>query len=174
VHSFSFPEESAGNRDKLRDHIAKLLQSQIRIESVQMPRWVKMGVKPNGERFELKTEDARNGALKRYSPDGTGRRCFCQICKKLKPSEFIEVNNIERDPKRYFPELRLSLCLECSKAYESRRNSPQYREKFLDDIKNTRIEDQTIIAISMGETQISFTGKHLAEIQEIIKQAKIV
>jgi len=174
VHSFSFPEESAGNRDKLRDHIAKLLQSQIRIESVQMPRWVKMGVKPNGERFELKTEDARNGALKRYSPDGTGRRCFCQICKKLKPSEFIEVNNIERDPKRYFPELRLSLCLECSKAYESRRNSPQYREKFLDDIKNTRIEDQTIIAVSMGETQISFTGKHLAEIQEIIKQAKIV
>ena len=77
------------------------------------------------------------------------------------------------EPKRYFPELRLALCLECSKIYEARRYSAQYRSKFLENILKTGIEDQTIIAVSMGEMQISFTGKHLAEIQEILKQAKI-
>ena len=173
MSSFSFPEEPVGNRIQLRDHIAKLLQKQIRIESVQEHRWVKKGVLPNGEYFDLRNEDAREGAIKRYSPDGTGRQCFCQICKKLKPSEFIEVNNIEMEPKRYFPELRLALCLECSKIYEARRYSAQYRSKFLENILKTGIEDQTIIAVSMGEMQISFTGKHLAEIQEILKQAKI-
>ena len=174
IVSFPFPEEPVGNRVKLRDHIAKLLQIQVRIVSVEESRLVKKGVLPNGQYIELRNEDARNGALKRYSPDGTGRQCFCQMCRKLKPNLLIEVNNIELEPKRYFPELRLALCLECSKMFEARRNNTQYRRKFVENIVKTRIEDQSVVEISMGETKIAFTGKHLAEIQEILKQARIV
>ena len=50
------------------------------------------------------------------------KRCFCQMCKKVKQHGYIEVNNIEANPGFFFPELRISLCLECSKYFISQRN----------------------------------------------------
>ena len=164
----SFPSEPAGNLQLIRDHVTKRLRNPARIESVQELRWVKKGVSSDGSYFELGYDDARTGALNRYSSKGGW--CFCQMCKQNKPNQYIEVNNIEAEPKYYLPELRLALCLECSKNFEARRNNTQYRERFIEAIRKSKIEAQPIISIPMGDEQISFTGKHLAEIQEIFRQ----
>ena len=83
----------------------------------------------------------------------------------------MEVNNIEKKPKYYFPQLRIALCLECSKRFEYMRNNKTIREKYLKDIKNASVLNQGTVDIAIGgEDKITFTGRHLAEIQEILNQ----
>lgn len=166
-----FPAEPPGNQFRLQEHVAKLFQNLIKIESVIEPRTVKKGVGPNGELFDLKNEDIRKGALRRYSPEGSEHRCFCQMCKKAKLTQFIEVNNIELNPEYYFPELRVALCLECSKIFEQLRNYAPFRKKFIENIIGADLTYQTTISIPIGgDYTITFTGKHLSEIKEILRR----
>ena len=90
--------------------------------SVKVERTVQKGQNKNGTMFDLGINDARDGAMRIYTPEGAHNRCFCQMCRKVKPYRLIEVNNIEIRPKYYFPQLRISLCLECSKRFEYLRN----------------------------------------------------
>lgn len=93
------------------------------------------------------------------------------MCLKNKPYRLIEVNNVELQPKFYFPQLRIALCLECSKRFEDLRNNQMLREQFLEAIKEADIQDYDGTAdVRIGDAVIKFTGKHLAEIQEILKQ----
>ena len=116
----------------------------------------------------------RDVALRTYSPEGTRDRCFCQMCHAVKPYRLIEVNNIELNPKYYFPQLRISLCLECSKLFEYLRNSPKIREKYIEEIKKAQIQSEGTVDIHVGQEYIiTFTAKHLAEIQEILKYMPI-
>ena len=93
------------------------------------------------------------------------------MCGKVKPQGLIEVNNIESLPKYFFPQLRIALCLDCSKHFKSLRNNQIIREKFLEAIKDAQIWDEGTVEIPIGhDDTIKFTGKHLAEVQEILKQ----
>ncbi len=83
----------------------------------------------------------------------------------------IEVNNIEVKPKYFLPKLRIALCLECSKHFESLRSKDTIRTSFINEIKSTSIENQDTVNIHIGDDEtITFTAKHLAEIQEIFNQ----
>ena len=83
----------------------------------------------------------------------------------------IEVNNIEVLPRYYFPQLRIALCLECSKRFESLRNNAAIRSEYIESIKRASIQNQGTVDVRIGhEDTITFTAKHLAEVQEILQQ----
>lgn len=166
-----FPEMPVGNRESLIAHIKKMWKSPSRVISVKEERTVHKIQNANGEVFSINSNDSRNGALQTYAVGTSYKRCFCQMCKKDKPQHLIEVNNIEKEPKYYFPQLRISLCLECSKQFEYLRNNEKIRLAFLSDIKNAIITYQGKIEVPIGKyDSITFTGKHLFEIQEILKR----
>ncbi len=75
-------------------------------------------------------------------------------------------------PEYFFSELRIALCLECSKKFEALRNNDSIREAFLKHIKEYDIHvEESKVEIPIGNNdKITFTAKHLAEIQEILKQ----
>ena len=125
----------------------------------------------DGSTFDLGYKDAREGALKIYSPEGGYNLCFCQMCCKVKDKHYIIVNNIEYLPEYYFTQLRIALCMECSKQFESLRNNEFIRKEFIQNIIDYNIYDESTVNIPIGSFDtIKFTAKHLAEIQEILKQ----
>lgn len=170
--SYQFPSETVGDRSALRNHARKLWQSPVRIISEEVVRSVQKGMNKDGSKFDLSSKTAREGALRRYAPEGETKRCFCQMCKKVKRHGYIEVNNIEANPGYFFPELRISLCLECSKDFQALRSKEKIREAFIDAIKNAPIHNEGTVEIPIGreKSTITFTAKHLAEIQEILQQ----
>ncbi len=168
---YQFPEDKVGNRQKLSEHIQKLFNNPVKVVTVEVNRKINKGKKMDGTTFSLDIGEAREHALHTYTPEGARKECFCQMCKKVKPYSLMEVNNIEIKPKYFFPEMRLALCLECSKRFEFLRGNTANRMDFIDRIKRTVIAFQKNIAIPLGKNYtITFTGKHLAEIQEILKR----
>lgn len=168
---YEFPSESVSNRTQLSLHVAKLLQRPIRIVTVYVKRAVHKGQVGSEEAFDLKISDAREGVLNIYAPEGTKKLCFCQMCRRVKPPSLIEVNSIESRPAYYFPQMRVALCLECSKRFESLRGNRPIREKFLETIEKTSVTNQGAVDVPIGKSEtITFTGRHLAEIQEIMKK----
>ena len=169
--SYSFPSDPVGDRISLGDHVRKQWQSPIKVVSVKEERCVLKGQKGKETPFDLGMQDAREGALRIYAPDEDRTLCFCQMCRRVKPHRLIEVNNIEAQPEYYFPQLRIALCLECSKHFEYLRNNKTIRADYINAIKNASIQDQGTIDIRIGrEDTIRFTANHLAEIQEILQQ----
>ena len=85
----------------------------------------------------------------------------------------MEVNNIEIEPNYYFPQMRIALCLECSKRFETLRSNPVIREGYLSAMSNTTIGEEGTVDIPVGQMEhITFTATHLAEIQEILRLKK--
>lgn len=168
---YDFPENPAGDRALLRAHVNKQWENPVKIVSVKVETTVKKGQKNDGDTFDLGINDAREGALKIYTPEGKHGLCFCQMCRNVKWYKFIEVNNIELQSGYYFPQMRISLCLECSKRFESLRSNSAIRNDYIVAIKNAVILNQGKVDIAVGkEETITFTAKHLAEIQEILKR----
>ncbi len=67
--------------------------------------------------------------------------------------------------------LSLALCLECSKRFEILRETDHIRNEFIENIIHYDISDDSSNEIPIGNSEtIRFTAKHLAEIQEILKQ----
>ena len=61
--------------------------------------------------------------------------------------------------------------MECSKRFEILRETDYIRESFIEKIKQYEIRDDSPNEIPIGDSEtIRFTAKHLAEIQEILKQ----
>ena len=168
--TYSFPESPVENMVKLKAHIKTQWQNPISIVPEIVQRTVYKGKAKNGKTFELRSSDTREGALYMYSPEEGYGLCFCQMCGSLKPHSFIEVNNLELKPRYYFPQMRIALCLECSKRFEALRNNHVIRERYLQTIKNTKIENKGKLEIQLeSDMKLTFTGKHLAEIQELLK-----
>ncbi|WP_024858701.1 sacsin N-terminal ATP-binding-like domain-containing protein [Ruminococcus albus] len=168
---YEFPSEAVGNMKHMTDHIRKLWNDPIKIISVKVERTVRKGQNKNGSTFDLNINDSREGALKIYSPEERHDLCFCQMCLKVKPKPLIEVNNIELLPDYYFPQLRIALCLECSKRFEALRQNNSIRNAFIQSIIDCDVYNEGNVEIPIGsEGVITFTAKHLAEIQEILKQ----
>lgn len=169
--SYEFPSDPVRDRNALQNHVKKQWQSPVKVVAVKVERTVHKGQNKDGSTFDLGIRDTRDGALRIYSREGTHDLCFCQMCHRVKPYKLIEVNNIEVLPRYYFPQLRISLCLECSKRFEFLRGNPTIRNDFLAAIKKTSIQNQGKVDVRIGrDYTITFTAKHLAEIQEILKQ----
>ena len=128
---FDFPVEPLKNPQGLKKHIQEAWNNPIQIVCKQVMRAVDFCVPFRGREFELSSREARLSALRRYSPYGRTDVCFCQMCRRVKRMVFVEANCIERKPRYYFPELRLTLCLECSKKFELLRNNRGFYENFI-------------------------------------------
>lgn len=171
TYSFDFPSEPVGNRTALVSHIRKMWNNPVRIISVEEMRTVQKIETKDGELNPYDRSDSRKIMLNTYSPEGRSDLCFCQMCKTPKPKVYIEVNNIESLPEYFFSQLSIALCLECSKKFEALRHNDSIRKAFLKRITEYVIYDEGTIEISIGsEDNITFTAKHLAEIQEILNQ----
>lgn len=169
--SYAFPNEPVGDISQLSSHIKKQWAFPLEIISVDEVRSIRKVMNRDGSTSNLDYNYAREGTLKTYTPFGAYRICFCQMCLKSRPYYLIEVNNIELLPKYYFPQMRIALCLECSKNFEYLRANSNIRNAFIDSILQTSVGDQGTVSIPLGnEHTITFTAKHLAEIQEIIRQ----
>ena len=102
------------------------------------------------------------------SVNNTGT-CFCQMCKKLISSRYIERNNILKEPQYAWNQMYLCLCLNCSKDYILFRNNRFLWEDFVKKIMDADVLDQETVDIEISDRTISFTAVHLAEIKEIMK-----
>ena len=170
-YSFEFPSEQVENRASLAEHIRKLWKTPVRIITVEEMRSVQKIKTYDGKQFPYDRSYSRNIMLNTYSPEGRNDLCFCQMCLTPKPKGYIEVNNIEISPEYFFSQLRITLCLECSKKFEALRRNDSIRNAFIESIIDYDIYDESTVEISIGSGDtITFTAKHLAEIQEILKQ----
>ena len=170
-----FPENPVHNFDKLKKHIQTLLHDPIKIIAVKVERTVHKGQNSKGDELGIDDRNIRNQTLAIYTPDGIHGRCFCQMCRKVKPYDLMEVNNIIATPKYFFPQTRVALCLECSKRFEAMRSANAQRSKhggkdsFISAIKQTKIGSNGCVDVSIGKESTRFTATHLAEIQEILR-----
>ena len=168
-YDYEFPENPVSNIANLRQRIGKQISNPMKVIPIKREIQVRVGQDNSGNIFELDRDDARNGALMNYRPEGSSDYCFCQMCKSVKHKRLIEVNNIELKPEYYFPQLRVALCLEDSKYFEYIRQNDKMRQSFLDRIKTAIIQDEGKIEIELDDSHtITFTAAHLAEIQEIL------
>ena len=171
LSQYEFPEKPVRDRAQLIQHIRFLFKNPVQIFSAKVERSILKGRRSNGVTFDLSGNDARNNTLQIYTPEGAKKIAFCQMCRTPKPYMLMEVNNLELLPKYYFHQMRVALCLECSKRFEALREKNSIREGYLKAICNADTSDEGKVQIPVGhEDTLTFTATHLAEVQEIIKQ----
>ena len=169
-----FPDDPVPNIEKLRRHIQIQMGSPKKIVKTKVERTVNKYMDSSGNLYSLEDNSVRKQTLAIYTPEGIHGRCFCQLCRKVKPYEFMEVNNIIAEPEYFFHQTRVALCLECSKQFEAIRWSNAHGKKqgqgdpFLSAIRDAPIGTaghvDVLLTKSTGKT-IRFTATHLAEIQ---------
>lgn len=171
-----FPDDPVKNYARLRSRIQDELCTPKKIVKVQVERTVSQYMDSSGNMHSLEENPVRKKTLSIYTPVGIHGRCFCQMCRKVKPYGLMEVNNIIAEPQYYFHQTRVALCLECSKNFEAIRLSNSRK------LKNGQIEpfQAAICKVAIGtegyidvpitkEKTLRFTATHLAEIQEILR-----
>lgn len=171
-----FPDDPVKNYARLRSRIQNELRTPKKIVKVKVERTVHQYMDSSGNMHSLEENPVRKRTLSIYTPEGIHGRCFCQMCRKVKPYGLMEVNNIIAEPQYYFHQTRVALCLECSKNFEAIRLSNARK------VKNGQIEpfQAAICKATIGteghidvpitkEKSIRFTATHLAEIQEILR-----
>lgn len=164
-----FPSEPVKNYKRLRGYIQERGESVCEIIKVQELRTVDKIRLRNGKEQPIDSKEVRENTLKRYRPANNTDGCFCQMCRSVKSSEYIEVNNILPMPKYYWPQMRISLCLECSKKFKEMRSNKDLIEQFYKSIESADVSTSEPIDVKIGNATIRFTQTHLAEIQEILK-----
>lgn len=171
---FEIPESPVRNIATLKKHIQTLLNHPIKIVARKVERTVQKAIDSSGREFGLDERNVRNQTLSIYTPAGVHGRCFCQMCRKVKPYELMEVNNIIAAPRYFFPQTRVALCLECSKKFEAIRfaDAPKGKrgreDPFAAALKAARIVGGCI-DVAIGKESVRFTVTYLAEIQEILR-----
>ncbi len=168
--AYEFPLDPVYDYDAIENKVRELWENPAKIVKVKVERIISRVRNINGKTFDLDSKEIRNEAMARYSPYGANGKCFCQMCRIVKPQRFIEVNNIELEPEYYLPELRLALCLECSKRFEGYRLNDSIRNSFIQEIKTADTVGKEYIDVPIRQKTIRFTGKHLALVQEILRQ----
>lgn len=172
---YEFPEEPIANYARLTEHIQEQVDHPISVFSKVVERQVPYCRTDDGHEFEMASAEQRKEMLMRYAPQGQSGICFCQMCGKARHNAFMEVNSVEYKPTHYWKQLRLVLCLECSKRFELLRNKQNFREDFIRKLKYASPNDaihnvQVRLPLPGGEIfGVTFTRAHLAEIQEILR-----
>lgn len=167
-----FPNERVENSANLRSQIAsqcKTARSIVKVEELRIVDKIQL---PNGKKQSIDSSEIRENTMKRYRPALNTDACFCQMCRAIKSTEYIEVNNLLSQPKYYWPQMRVALCLECSKKFKIMRQNRGIMEQFYSDVKMSDIQSDEAISVPIGNADIRFTQTHLAEIQEILKSDK--
>lgn len=167
-----FPDEPIRNYSSLQDYVSKQCANPREIIKVTVPRQIDKVVIPGEGEQLVDSGNIRSYTMDRYTVADNTNACFCQMCLSVKDRDYIEVNNIVKNPKYYWPQLRISLCLECSKKFEFLRSSDIYQKRFIDAIKSAELFSVRSLRIPIGSESIQFTQTHLAEIQEILKSGK--
>ena len=167
-----FPNEPVKNHNNLRSQIQSQSRSAREIIKVQELRTVDKVRLPNGKEQSVNSSEIRENTIKRYRPASNTDGCFCQMCRTVKSTEYIEVNNIWAQPKYYWPQMRIALCLDCSKRFEAMRSNKEIIEQFYRSVKSANVHTSEPITISIGNADIRFTQTHLAEIQAILQTNK--
>jgi hypothetical protein len=103
-----------------------------------------------------------------YQSKYNNRKCFCQMCQHMVSKNYIERNDIQREPKYGWGQMYLSLCLTCSKDFVLLRNNKTVWQRFIEATKTANVENCGNLEIEIGDKTIAFTATHLAEIQEIL------
>lgn len=168
-----FPNEPIKNIVNLRSKLATLCLVARKIVKVQEPRTVDKVQLPSGKQQLLDSAEIREDTMKRYRPTMNTDGCFCQMCRAVKSTEYIEVNNILVKPEYYWPQMRVALCLDCSKRFKLMRGNPDIIKTFYKNIRHADLQSASAIKVPIGNADIRFTQTHLAEIQEILKSNKI-
>lgn len=164
-----FPNEPVNNLKRLQDTINKApLQ---RIVKEERTRIVDCIQQEDGTTELFDKSYARSQILRRYTSLGKNY-CICQMCLKGKPDNLIEVNNIRSRPQYYWPEMRLSLCLECSKQFESLRSNPNLSAQFEQAIPSANTFTSGPVKVPIGTVAITFTQTHLEQIKTILKKKR--
>lgn len=166
VTDYDFPEDPVTDRQAITRHISKMWETPVNIIKEEVTRVVDK-IQYNGKKSEINSGELRLKTMKRYSPDEGV--CFCQMCLTPKSVNFIEVNNIQVKPKYYWAELRISLCLECSKKFEAMRANESFYRRFLEALKCADVFEDDSIEVEIANESITFTPTHLAEIQDILR-----
>ena len=164
-----FPNEPVKNHANLRAHIQNQSRTAREIIKVQELRTVDKLRLPNGKEQLINSGEIRENTLKRYRPASNTDGCFCQMCRTVKSTEYIDVRNIWAQPKYYWPQMRISLCLDCSKRFAAMRSNKEIIEQFYRNIESANVQKSEPITIQIGNADIRFTQTHLAEIQEILQ-----
>lgn len=167
-----FPNEPVKNHANLHAHIQNQSRTAREIIKVQELRTVDKLRLPSGKEQLINSREIREETLKRYRPASNTDGCFCQMCRTVKSTEYIEVNNIWAQPKYYWAQTRIALCLDCSKRFEAMRSNKEIIEQFYRSIESANINTSEPITIQIGNADIRFTQTHLAEIQAILKTDK--
>lgn len=167
-----FPNEPVNNPTNLRAHILNQSRTAREIIKVQELRTVDKLRLPNGKEQLINSGEIRENTLKRYRPASNTDGCFCQMCRTVKSTEYIDVRNIWAQPKYYWPQMRISLCLDCSKRFAAMRSNKEIIEQFYRNIESANVQTSEPITIQIGNADIRFTQTHLAEIQAILKTDK--
>jgi hypothetical protein len=169
--ALSFPEESAGNMQRIAAFIDRQMGEQERIVSVQLTRQVDKIQNRSGETYDIPAADTRQSVLRRYEPEEARNLCYCQMCKKVKDKSKIEVNNLELKPKDYYRQMRIALCLECSVDFRMLRQNHEIRQQYMNAIRTTPVGNRGTVDIPLlKDKTLTFTGKHLAEIQALLRR----
>lgn len=162
-----FPNEPIRNLNALQNSINNApLQ---RIIKEERTRTVDCIQQENGTTELFDKNYARREILRRYTPPGKPY-CICQMCLTGKPDNLMEVNNLQSKPKFYWPEMRLVLCLECSKKFEALRSGTIWSQKFERAILATNGSIPGPVKVPIGNDTITFTQTHLVQIQMILKK----
>ena len=171
--NYEFPEAPVRSLSRLRNHVHSMICDAPRIISVKVEQAVHKLQYSSGNTARPDDKNIRRETMSMYTPEGAHQCCFCQKCLKVKDYNFIEVNNIIANPRYYLPQMRVALCLECSKEFEAIRakNSRNDGEDpFLKAIRDAQIGTAGFVDIPFGRNEhIRFTATHLAEIQEILR-----
>ena len=164
---YEFPNSDAIDSNSLEQSFLKRFKNPEKIEKRTVKREINV-IKFNGKYTNINSKEIRELTISKY----TNRdKCFCQMCKITKPSIFIKVNNLEREPVYFWREMRIALCLECSKRFEKIRNNDLLYKEYLKKLQSIDLKSgngEVEVLIDEGKT-ITFSRQHLAEIQEILK-----
>lgn len=167
-----FPNEPVRNIRNLREQIISQRSKAYRIVKVDAIRSVSKVEYPNGKQQLLNSDELRRNTMRRYHPLSNTDVCFCQMCLSVKSNNYIEVNNLQSEPQFYWPQMRIALCLECSKQFEQIRANELIMDEFYDHIISAPTDTSEPVAIPIGSCELLFTQTHLAEIQEILRTEK--
>jgi len=115
------------------------------------------------------------GCRSLFHADAHRRDCISVSCLPSfavtgKSDNLMEVNNLQSKPKFYWPEMRLVLCLECSKKFEALRSGTIWSQKFERAILATNGSIPGPVKVPIGNDTITFTQTHLVQIQMILKK----
>lgn len=86
-----FPDDPVKNYARLRSRIQNELRTPKKIVKVKVERTVHQYMDSSGNMHSLEENPVRKRTLSIYTPEGIHGRCFCQMCRKVKPYGLMEV-----------------------------------------------------------------------------------